>query len=48
MGHHEITHRNNDNVMGASMWFEFFEELFQCQDSWYMGGKRDNKEKYLN
>ena len=34
--------------MRASLWFEIFGDLFQCQNPWYMGGKPDNKEWGLN
>ena len=34
--------------MCVSMWFEFFDVLFECQNSWYMGGKCTNKESNSN
>jgi hypothetical protein len=34
--------------MHASVWFEVFGGLFQCQNPWCMGGKRDNKVWDLN
>ena len=30
--------------MRVSVWFDFFDGLLQCQNTWYMGGKRDNEE----
>ena len=39
---------NDDNVMCASVWFEFLGGLLQCQNLWYMWGKHDNKEEDLN
>lgn len=35
---------NDDNVMRADVWFEYFGGLFWFQNLWFMGGKRDNKE----
>ena len=32
----------------ASMWFEFYGGLLQCQELWYIGWKYDNKEGNLN
>ena len=34
--------------MCASVWFEFFDGLLQCQNPWYVRGKCDNKEGELN
>ena len=39
---------NDDNMMCASVWFEFFVGLLQCQNPWYMGGECDNKDWDLN
>ena len=30
---------NDDNMLCANVWFEFFGELFKCQSPWYMRGK---------
>jgi hypothetical protein len=27
---------NDDNVMRASLWFEYFGGLFECRNPWYM------------
>ena len=35
-------------MMCAGVSFEFFGGLFECQNMWYMEGKHDNKEWYLN
>ena len=35
---------NDDNVMCASVWFEFFGNIFLFENLSYLGGKRDNKE----
>ena len=35
-------------MMHVSVWFEFFGDLFLCQNSWYMREKCDNKEWDLN
>ena len=42
----KINH-NDDIMMRASLWMEFFSGSFECRNSWYMEGKRDNKEWYL-
>ena len=43
---HDNNH-NDDNVMRASMWFDFG-GLLWCQNPWYMGGERANKKWDLN
>ena len=39
---------NVDNVLHASVWFECFGGLFECQNPWYMSGQFDNKEEDLS
>ena len=39
---------NVDKLMCVGVWFDFFRDLFQCQNPWYMGGKLDNKERGSN
>ena len=42
------SNENDDNMMIASLWFEFFGGLFQCQNPRYMRGRCDNKKEDLN
>ena len=42
--HVTLCNYNDDNVMRASVWFEFFDDLFWCRNPWFMGGNCDNKE----
>ena len=36
---------NNDNVLHAIVWFDFYGGLFELWSMWYIGGERDKKER---